>query len=181
MAGDFEAREDDQTLGVVAVFRVGQEAVYCAFAELLGDVASEFALDGGEFAVVPGGDQVYASVLAGASGGVSGGPVGERLNAGETAAVERVGGKKRDDYLLPAGACGPGGGRLLGDLNYEIRVGARGVGVAGVRRWVRLVCDCVVGWDGFKLPLLGGCHGSVDISGDKIMVVRRDGCSLYLR
>lgn len=69
-----------------------------------------------------GGDQVYASVLGGASGGISGGPVGERLNAGETAAIERVGRKKRDNHLLPASARSPSGRRLLADLNYEIRV-----------------------------------------------------------
>ena len=60
------------------------------------------------------------SMLAGALGGVSGSPVGEGLNAGETAAIERVGGDKRDSPLLPAGTRSLDGRRLLADLNYDI-------------------------------------------------------------
>ena len=83
-------------------------------------------------------------MLAGAPGGVSGCPVGEGLNAGKTEAIGRVGGEKRDSHLLPAGVRSLGGGLLLANLNYEIRIRACGAGVAGTRPRVRLVCDCAV-------------------------------------
>jgi len=63
------------------------------------------------------------SMLAGASGGVSGSPVGEGLNDGETATVERsVERNETTNHLLPVGALSLGGRRLLADLNYEICV-----------------------------------------------------------
>lgn len=43
-----------------------------------------------------------------------------------------------------------------------------------------LVCDCAVSRNGFRLPQLGGCHGSVRMSVGEILVARWNGGFLYL-